>query len=515
MPDREQAACIANVWDNVQIVARAGSGKTSTIINKTIFLINHCKIHPSEILILAFNKDAAEEVNKRLEKVLKQESPQAMTFHALAYGIVHPKENLIYDQLENLGKSKSVQNVIDSYIHNPKYADEFRTFMLKYFKKDWNRIILKGHNLSKKEMIEYRRSLPNIGLDGRYYKSMGEKRIADYLFEFDIPYYYEYNFSWNGINYRPNFTIKLNKNTIKRIVIEYFGLVGDLDYDKDINDKINYWKSRKEYLFLDMYPKDAKNMDSIEDFLDEKLKAFFPNMEKLPENEIWNRIKKRAVDEFSKVSSSFISRCRKLMLTIDSIADLVIDKTKQNELSDLELDFLRIIWKIYRDYLESLKQNGEQDFDGLMEQAIEVVNQGKLEWNRRKGADNLGSIKYLFIDEFQDFPLLFFELISAIRKHNDYVKLFCVGDDWQAINNFAGSDLKYFNEFEEIINNSKKLYITTNYRSYQNIVQVGNQVMKEKGEPSVPDSTLEGNVLVTYLDRFKQSDMKNLFIRGI
>jgi DNA helicase IV len=512
IPDIDQAECIANVWDNVQVVARAGSGKTSTIINKTVFLIKHCKIDPSEILILAFNKEAAEEVNERLEKVLKHESPQAMTFHALAYALVHPKESLVYDHLDKLEKSSSIQSVIDSYIHNPKYADEIKKLMMNYFREDWDHIIQKGHNLKKEDMLKYRRSLPYIGLDGKYYKSMGEKRIADYLFEYDIPYHYEYNFFWNGLNYRPDFTIKLINPYIRGIVIEYFGLVGDPDYDKESRLKIEYWSNRKDYAFIDIYPQDGYNYEKIRNTLSATLKEYFPKLKKLSDDEIWKRIKDRSVDEFSMVCSSFISRCRKMMLTPKDIADLVVER--KLKLSNLELNFLRVIWRIYDSYLDYLVQNEEEDFDGLLYRAIRLVNKGENQWRRKKGSGSLRQIKYLFIDEFQDFSLLFYELVSSVMRINPYFKLFCVGDDWQAINGFAGSDLTYFEEFEKFISQSTRLHIATNYRSYQNIVEVGNQLMTGKGKPSKPDIKTEGEVLITHLDQFKPSELERSYYHG-
>lgn len=512
VPDNEQAVCIANVWDNVQVVARAGSGKTRTIINKAVFLVMHCKIDPSEILILAFNKKAAEEVNERLEKVLKDMSPQAMTFHALAYAIVHPRENIVYDHLEKLEKSASVQSVIDSYIRNPEYFERIKKLMTNYFKEDWDRIIFKGHNMNKEEMLMYRKSLPYLGLDGKYYKSMGEKRIADYLFEHSIPYIYEFNFSWNGLNYRPDFTIRLQNTNIKGIVIEYFGLAGDPDYDIEAIQKINYWSNRKDYAFIDMYPKDGSNSFTIQSSLNATLKEFFPNMKRLSDDEIWNRIKDRAVDEFSKVCSSFIGRCRKMMLSPEDVANLVVEKKYQ--LSNLEIDFLRMIWKIYKSYLDYLVQNVEEDFDGLLYRAVKKIAQGEHQWRRKYGNGSLQNIKYLFIDEFQDFTLLFSELVSSMKSINQYFKLFCVGDDWQAINGFAGSDIKYFAAFQHNNNNSIRLHISTNYRSCQKIVEVGNQLMKGLGKPSNPNRKSEGEVSITYLDQFNPSEHERTVYNG-
>ena len=56
-------------------------------------------------------------------------------------------------------------------------------------------------------------------------------------------------------------------------------------------------------------------------------------------------------------------------------------------------------------------------------------------------------IKYLMIDEYQDFSNLFFQLVNTISKYNKELKIVCVGDDWQLINSFAGSQKEYFDEF--------------------------------------------------------------------
>ena len=68
IPDAEQAAAIGAVKDNVLVTARAGSGKTSTLTSRAIFLNKHCGVSPDEILLLAFNRSAASEIKSRLEK---------------------------------------------------------------------------------------------------------------------------------------------------------------------------------------------------------------------------------------------------------------------------------------------------------------------------------------------------------------------------------------------------------------------------------------------------------------
>ena len=86
------------------------------------------------------------------------------------------------------------------------------------------------------------------------------------------------------------------------------------------------------------------------------------------------------------------------------------------------------------------------------------------------------------IDEYQDFSELFHRLMEAIRKQNPQARFFCVGDDWQAINGFAGSDLRFFQDFTHDFPDSRKLHLTTNYRSGKSIVNVGNALMKRLGQ---------------------------------
>jgi hypothetical protein len=59
VPDNEQASAIGSVNVHTQVVARAGSGKTETVANRAVFLQKHCRIAPSEMLLLAFNPDVS------------------------------------------------------------------------------------------------------------------------------------------------------------------------------------------------------------------------------------------------------------------------------------------------------------------------------------------------------------------------------------------------------------------------------------------------------------------------
>jgi superfamily I DNA/RNA helicase len=97
---------------------------------------------------------------------------------------------------------------------------------------------------------------------------------------------------------------------------------------------------------------------------------------------------------------------------------------------------------------------------------------------------------------------MFFRLIKGIRSMNPLAEFFCVGDDWQAINGFAGSELRFFEDFEEYFSQTRRLLIDTNYRSSVSIVEAGNAAMKGLGEPARPHRADPGHVAAGSLDAF-------------
>ncbi|MEH2408684.1 UvrD-helicase domain-containing protein [Nostoc sp.] len=499
-PDLEQAAAIGAVEDHIQVVARAGSGKTSTLVNRALFLQKHCSVAPNEMLLLAFNRKAAEEIKERLTIQLQSSIPHVMTFHALAYALVHHEESILFNERDGQqNKAQALQTVIDKHRHNPDVYKKIRILMMAHFREDWERIAWDGYDKSPEEMLRYRRSLPREGLDGKYYKSFGKKVIANFLLEHNITYKYERNFWWDGINYRPDFTIVTGEN--QGIVIEYFGLEGDPDYDIMSEQKREYWQNHRNWHFVELSPTTLR-FEGVEDFcalLKRCLESYGMKCDRLSEDEIWKKIRLRAIDRFTKVVEGFIQRCRKLSLSSKELAKMV---DNHNSISDVEQRFLELAQKFYQSYLQHLQATGEDDFDGLMQKAAAVIASGQTIFRRKSGTGDLKSFKYVLIDEYQDFSELFHHLIEAIREQNPQTQFFCVGDDWQAINGFAGSDLRFYQNFAQFFQPSQKLNIATNYRSATSIVNIGNTLMQGLGTHARAHKSIFGTVEIADIGQF-------------
>ena len=499
--DEHQAAAVASTDGNVLVTARAGSGKTRTLVTRAIFLQKQCGVSPKELLLLAFNREAANEMKKRLANALGDDLPHVMTFHALAHALVKPQERLLYDNVDadQLGLSREVRSVIEEHIESQKYNEIIKNLMLSYFREDWERIV-DGELLTFKKFIDYRRGLQRPTLNGDHVDSRLEKVVANALFEHNIEYKYKRDFNWSGVNYRPDFTI----NQSSRVAIECFGPPTEDDYDERTHEKRHHWASMKDrgWTFLEFSHADlVHGEETFVRMLLHKLRESGVKFHSLSEDEIWERIRHRAVDQFTGAMTNFIGRCRMQNLSPGALQSLV---ESHYVISESERMFLEVDISVYARYLELLSCQGEEDFSGLMWRAVSNVQAGQSAFDRDGGRErgDLSRLRFIMVDEFQDFSPMFFELVDAIRNLNSTARFFCVGDDWQAINAFAGSELRFFQKFDDYFRDAVKREIPTNYRSAIQVVEAGNALMEGKGILTRPHRSEIGTLWIGNLDDF-------------
>ena len=517
-PDKYQLAAIGALQKNIEVVARAGSGKTTTIVNRFRFLVEHCKVAPSSILVLAFNRNAVQELRNRTEKILLSSDnaacskPHILTFHALAHSIVRPQEKLIFDEGDYGSNelSRTVQAIIDKRLKDIIWCARIRALMLEYFKSDWEKIEEGGYHLSKEEQLLYRRSLQKQSLNGDYVKSYGEKLIANILFEHGVKYYYESTIRWADGIYRPDFTIKLPGK--KTLIIEYFGLAGDPSYDEQIERKRAFWMQKENYALYELYPEDiTEGEEHVISKLRDVLLSYEVPFKKLTEEEIWKRIKDRAIDNFTKTVVGFIGRCRKKELSVSELRKQIIDYDPQET---IERQFHKISFSIYKEYLDTLFKDNKEDFDGLISRACTCIQNGQTDFDKGSFRGSLKNLRFIMVDEYQDFSYLFDKLLETVRSVCPQAGVFCVGDDWQAINAFAGSDVMYFQDFNRRYNDAQRCFVKKNYRSAKRIVSVGCNLMSDGSGDSqiIANSSEEGTVAIGYYDQFVPTiDEQNIF----
>lgn len=136
-------------------------------------------------------------------------------------------------------------------------------------------------------------------------------------------------------------------------------------------------------------------------------------------------------------------------------------------------EMLQLIEPLYDAYLDNFRATQGIDFPGMIVDAIRCV----------RHSDYRHPYKYVLIDEYQDMSRPRYELIRALREQSDFT-LFCVGDDWQSIYRFAGSDIHLILDFAEIWRDwgpTHMFQITTTRRFRQSLIDAsGKFVMQDK-----------------------------------
>ena len=510
--DEYKARALSSVAQNTLVEARAGSGKTTLLACLVQLLVRKIGVSPDQILVMAFNKSAAKKILSEIQKVRGvPEFTNARTFHSLAWHLVKPEKKLrvLTDDKEKEAWEGSRIQFLEKVWKETRRRRP-RLWLLSFFM--FRREMKKDIKPDSEEYFLYRRNQCEISLRGEIVKSKGEKYIADFLLEHDIHYSYERTYFWDGQLYRPDFTI-FPKNR-EKIIIEHWAINPDdpgsmlpegwakttEQYRNEIKRKREYWR-RQGITLLETNAKQVREgREQFEAQLKRMLEENGIRCEKLPREEIMKRVSDPQTRKLVKLLGQFISRAKKAGLSPEDVRALYRGAEDSRTRA-----FGSIAWRVYQEYEAKMGREGITDYDTLLKNAAERVKQNdghiKVE-DRTRGEFDLDRLRWILIDEFQDFSRLFDNLLSQIRRHNPELQIVCVGDNWQAINGFAGSDLKYIEKFETLYSESLRLPLPINRRSREKIVKAGNRFMH--GVPGRPAEAREdkpgGRIRVMYFD---------------
>jgi DNA helicase-4 len=144
----------------------------------------------------------------------------------------------------------------------------------------------------------------------------------------------------------------------------------------------------------------------------------------------------------------------------------------------------RIFQPVYELYVESLKQTDQIDFTDAIIWATKLCQTAKPT-----------NYSYIIVDEFQDISVDRYHFLKALRDGNPPAKLYCVGDDWQSIYRFSGSDMALFNQFPEYFGATEINKIETTYRFGEPLVSLSSKfIQKNKAQISKSIHPFNSNV---------------------
>ena len=477
--DEQQKMCIAKDVHNSLVIAGAGTGKTTTVIGKIKYLLATNKYRPEDFLVLSFTNASASEMSERITKETG-ESIEVSTFHKLGLNIITEVEG-VKPKIADIGMYRFVKDAILENMRKPSYAALMTSYLLFHHvgeKSEWN-------FKTEHEYKEYLRFNPPCTIKQEVVKSCGEVDIANFLYMNNIEYIYEKPYpvdtrTYEYGEYKPDFYLPEYG-----IYIEYFGVAADGSVPayftgkngmsaKETYHQSMQWKrklhTQNNTNLIECYAWEHFD-DILIDELKRKLKAAGVNLKPQSPENIWDEMTKEnaaILDGVIQLFETVINLMKSNRYTTDDVKQLA---KNHRHFKDINV-ILKLIEPIAQKYDKILMNSGSIDFNDMINKATDYVTSGKYQ----------NPYKYVIVDEYQDIAKSRFMLLKALRKSKFY-DLFCVGDDWQSIYRFAGSDISFILEFEKYWGPAETSKIETTYRFSQELSELSGQfVMKNPAQ---------------------------------
>jgi DNA helicase-4 len=483
--DVQQRTAIIRNEDNSLIIAGAGSGKTTTIVGKVAYVLKRYHTAPSHVLLISFTNKSAAQLKERVD------NPGIVprTFHKFGKDVicaVEGKQPSLYDEnqfkpfirscFQELMKEEAYAKLVTTYfLHHLKPAKDPDTF------RDQGEYIqhLKDNNFSTYKSV--RKLIKNKQTFKReVVKSVEEFHIANFLFLNGVEYEYEAPYehptaSTSYAQWKPDFTITQGN---ARLYLEHFGV------DREGNvpaffakngesrqkataryqAKITFARATSKLhgtTLLETYSYEMAE-NTLFTNLAEHLHNLGITLQTKSPLETWRIIATAAEEEvtsFHTLIQTFITLLKSNNYTLAQVRERAA-LSKDNRERERNLRFVDIVTPLFNRYQQELLKRKEIDFSDLINQAAHYIQQGQY----RQQFD------YLIVDEFQDISKGRYHLLQAIIAQNPQCKLFCVGDDWQSIYRFTGSDIALFKEFSQYFGFSISSKIETTYRFHEPLI---------------------------------------------
>ena len=481
--DEDQRIAVVKDDKHNLVVAGAGSGKTSVLSTRIAYLVRRKdKVNPNRILALAFTKVAANEMRERIKEHYGIDV-DIYTFHALGRKIIQEetskKPKLLFDQNFDKNQYKLIEQLFGEALKDSDYQN----LLIKYLAYHIEQAVDEESFADKEEYYKYMENKKYSTLSDIEVKSIAERDIANFLFIHNIDFNYEQLVEWvdesdEEKEYHPDFYLPKYD-----IYIEHWGL--------NENNQVPPWFSisSKEYLELrkwklSQFKKHQKILVETWDY-EKKRNELIPNLQRklLDINSKIKFIPLHYEDLVEKTHGFKEKRNEVVNLIVNFIKIAksnfynekdIEDKLKLKKYTKKQKIFGQLALEVFKRYENHLKAEDKIDFNDMINHAVQFVKDNPEKYQNM--------YDHLLVDEFQDISYQRLQLIKGFVNENSDTKLFCVGDDWQSIYQFTGSDVRFFTNFDEFFANPEITYLKTNYRSSVRIVDLSNQLISKNKE---------------------------------
>jgi len=470
-----QRLAIVREENNALVVAGAGTGKTSTVVGKVGFLLRHHQVDSERMLLLAYARKAKEEMEERIKSRFGVAVP-VHTFHSLGLQVVADVDGVkpsVSKLAEDGTRHRAITRYIDQLLASEEHQEAVVTFLAYY------RYPVKEET-EFEDRGAYLRHLKDHGLvtfKGEPVKGWGELIIANWLTLHGIRYEYEkpYEFSTGTTEFRqyqPDFYLPDHGIYIEHLGVDAnWGTAPSVDakeYRAGVEWKRQLHRRHGTHLIETFHYELTEGR--LQRCLGERLRDAGVRPRRISNEERDKIIKEGGyVRAVAGLLGTFLSLFKGNQWTVEGLKRAASERSDSYRVQS----FLAVFALVFEKYEAELKAAGEIDFDDMIARATEFVEAGR--WK--------SPYQQLVIDEFQDISRGRARLLHALAEQHRHRKVFAVGDDWQSVYRFAGSDVGIMASFSEIFGFTTRTDLDRTFRYNDKILDLSTRfILRNPGQ---------------------------------
>lgn len=473
----EQSRAVICFDNRVQVIASAGSGKTSTMVAKAVYALHRKLVFPSSIVMLAFNKSAAEELQARvalsLERVaIEDVKIETKTFHSLGLSIIAEatgrKPHVPEWAVENILGFQKLVTIVDDL------KDQLEDFRAEW---DLFRLVL-GRDIPAAgedqlfEAWDKEGQGRLVSLNGDHVASQEERVIANWLFYNGVEYQYERSYEYDTATvvhrqYFPDFFYPEINLYHEHFALDASGQAPE--HFKGYVEGVKWKRETHQKMGTALMETTSHQLHSGEIFkhLSNELTARGLVLDPNPDRPIPAKgMVPMEHADLVKLIRTFITHFKSNSLTVDSLYERLQDLPTDAFRYRFEA-FLKLAIPVLNGWNMALSLEKGIDFEDMINMAAEVLERG-----------HPSPYSLVMADEYQDASRARARLCRALVAEPGR-HLFAVGDDWQSINRFAGADISVMTGFREWFGHGQIYRLETTFRCPQEICDVSSRFVSK------------------------------------
>jgi len=503
----QREACVKNEDSNL-VLAGAGTGKTSTMMGRAGYLLASGEAKCDEILMLAFARKAADEMQARQDSCLQPYAPAGTptvkTFHALGLDIIgraegaRPAISVLAE--DTFALNRFINDQLTLQCLSPEYVASVISWC-------FNGRFLYGNPFdfaSEDAYFEYVRTNELRTMQGELVKSYEELVIANFLYANGVKYEYEKKYLIPASSRVPGDRYGYIQDAEHRpympdfylsdydAYLEHFALNGEMRAPsgwQGYEDGVEWKRSlHVQYGTRLLETRSHMQFDGVLELcLDAMLRNAGVVLVPRPVEDLLDELREMGSLKYvTDPIASFLGLLKQSDLSLDGARTL---GSMRDDAARVDL-FFTLFEPIYAAYESILSTNREIDFSDMIRRAIGHVESGRYS----------SPFRHILVDEFQDISALRARLVRALVRQIPDSVLFAVGDDWQAIYRFTGSDIGLTRGFESAFGPTATTALDLTFRFNDKIGEVTSEFILQN-----PDQIKKGIRSLRRSDEFAVS----------